>query len=46
MAGIPFLEPDLKVYVVGFGLGSVRRLSMTDIIASLAKPSATRAMAS
>ena len=40
------LEPDSELYVAGFGLGSVRRLSMTYIMASLAKPSAMMAMAS
>jgi hypothetical protein len=40
------LEPDSEVHVAGFGLGSVRRFSMTDIMASLAKPSAMIVMAS
>ena len=40
------LEPDLELYVAGVCLGSVRRLSMIDIIASLAKPSAMKANAS
>ena len=35
-----------EVFEAGLRVGSVRRLSMTDIIASLANPSATTAMAS
>ena len=31
------LEPDLEVYVAGFSLGSVRRFSITEIMASLAE---------
>lgn len=41
-----FLEPDSKDYVAFLGLGSVSRLSMTEIMASLAKPSAMMARAS
>ena len=40
------LEPDSEVYVAGFSLGSVRRFSITEIMASLAKPSAMIARAS
>ena len=40
------LEPDSEVYEADLRVGSVRRLSMTEIIASLAKPSATMDMAS
>jgi len=40
------LEPDSELYVAGVCLGSVRRLSMMHIIASLAKPSAMKANAS
>ena len=39
-------EPDSELYVAGVCLGSVRRLSMIHIIASLAKPSAMKANAS
>ena len=41
-----FLEPDSELYVADVGFGSVTRLSMTHIIASLAKPSAMMANAS
>ena len=40
------LEPDSEVYVTGMCFGSVNRLSITDIMASFANPSATIAMAS
>jgi hypothetical protein len=40
------LEPDSELYMAQVGVGSVIRLSMTHIIASLAKPSAMRANAS
>ena len=41
-----FLSLNSKDYVAFLGLGSVSRLSMTEIMASLAKPSAMMARAS
>jgi GYF domain 2 len=40
------LEPDSKLYKAGLSSNFARRLSITDIIASLAKPSAMTAIAS
>ena len=40
------LEPDSELYMAHVSFGSASRLSMTHIIASLAKPSAMRAKAS